>query len=254
MIEILFLLALVFLIAILFYKQRRSSLEILQVEEAQVEEQLSDLLNEQQPLVVRGVAPPKGLTRDSLQKVERLSKFSIGGQPLEDVLATPAILTSANGVPVLSREGREVLATELSMKIWADHVWLPRFSQTTWLGWLIGCMRTEVLLGGLGMHRTTATYTCVMPTEGVYTVSLLSRESESFLPAKWEYRYPGSLTPNDTPLVADLKYLDIIVRPGTMLCLPPHTIVSIEPKGTDFAAAALVEYHELPSLLAKSFS
>ena len=253
MIDILFLIGLVFLIAVLFYKQRRDSMEILQAEESQID-QLSDLLEEQQPLIIRGISPPKGLTKESLNKIPRLAQFSVGGQPLEDVLKTPAILASANGEPVLSSERRDLLASELSIKIWADHAWLPRFSQTTWIGWLVGCMRTEVVLGGMGMFKTTAKYTAIMPTEGTYTISLISRDSESFLPPNWRYKYPGRLSPNDTPLVADLKYMDIVLRPGTMLCLPPHMIVSMEPKDLEFTAAAIVEYHEPVSLLAKSFS
>ena len=254
MLELLFLIGLVFLIAVLFYKQRRGSLEILQAEEEQMEEQLSDLLEEQQPLIIRGVAPPKGLTKESLQKIPRLADFSVGGQPLESILATPAILYSANGMPTLSRERRELLANELSINLWADHAWLRRFSETTWVGWMLGCMRTEAVLGGMGMFKTVARYTAIMPTEGTYIVSILSKESESFLPNKWNYRYPGSLTPNDTPLVADLKYLDVVVRPGTMICLPPHIIISMQPKDQEFAAAAIVEYHEPISILAKSFS
>jgi len=253
MIEIPFLIGLVFVIAFLFYKQRRTSMEILQAEETQLD-QLSELLEEQQPLIIRGVSPPKGLTKESLSKIPRLGQFAVGGQPLEDVLSTPAILSSAQGAPTLSKERREILANELSMKVWADHVWLPRFSQSTWFGWLMGCTRVEAVLGGIGMVRTVAKYTCILPTDGIYMVSIVSRESESFLPPAWQYRYPGSLTPNDTPLVADLKYTDIVLRPGTMLCLPPHTIVSMEPKDSEFTAAAILEYHEPVSLLAKSFS
>lgn len=253
MLEVLFLIALVFLISVLFYKQRRSSIEILQAEESQID-QLSDLLEEQQPLVIRGISPPKGLTREGLAKVPRLANFSVGGQPLQDVLDTPAMLNGGNGTPVISKSGRELLAKELSIKIWADHLWLPRFSQTTWFGWAVGCIRTEAILGGIGMFKTAAKYTSIMPTDGTYIVSLLSHESQSFLPPNWQYRYPGSLTPNDTPLVADLKYTDIILRPGTLLCLPPHIIISMEPKDSEFAAAAIVEYHEPVTLLAKSFS
>jgi hypothetical protein len=253
MLEILFLIALVFLISVMFYKQRRPTMEILQAEETQME-QLADLLEEQQPLIIRGIAPPKGLTKEALNKIPRLSDFSVGGQPLADVIQTPAMMKSADGVPVLSRERRELLAKELSINVWAEHTWLPKFSQTTWVGWMLGCVQTEVVLGGMGMWKTGAKYTAIMPTEGTYVVSILSKESESFLPAKWKYRYPGSLSPNDTPLVSDLKYMDIIVRPGTMICFPPHHIISIQPKDDEFSAAAIVEYHEPVTLLAKSFS
>jgi len=56
---------LIFVIAYLFYKHRRSDLEILQLENEQIPEQLSELLEELQPVVIRGVNPPKGLTRSS---------------------------------------------------------------------------------------------------------------------------------------------------------------------------------------------
>lgn len=254
MIDILLLIGLVFFIAVLFYKQRHPSLEILQAEETQLDEQLSDLLEEQQPLIVRGIIPPKGLTKESLEKIPRLAQFSVGGQPLDDILKNPGMLSGGKGQPVLSQHRREELAAELSLQVWAEHAWLPRLKQTTWTGWAVGCVKTEVLLGGLGMTRTKANYTCIMPTEGIYTVSILSKDSESFLPKEWMYKYPGDLSPNDTPLVADLKYIDIIVRPGTMICFPPHFIISIKPNQESFTAAAIVEYHEPISLLAKSFS
>ena len=127
MLEILFIIGLIFLISVLFYKQRRVSMELLQAEESQIEEQLSDLLEEQQPLIIRGLSPPKGLTKESLEKIPRLAQFSVGGQPLEDILKTPAILYSADGLPTLSQEKRVALSTELSMNLWADHVWLRRF-------------------------------------------------------------------------------------------------------------------------------
>ena len=252
MIEIIVLIGIVCCIAFLFYKQRRPSMEILQAEESQLEAQLPDLLEEQQPLIVRGIMPPKGLTKEALEKVPRLAQFSVGGQPLDDILKNPIMLGGAKGQPVLSQERRENLAAELSLHVWAEHAWLPKFKATTWLGWAVGSIKTEVLLGG--MIRTVAVYTCIMPTEGIYTVSILSKESESFLPKEWMYKYPGDLSPNDTPLVADLKYIDIIVRPGTMICFPPHYVISMKPNQDTFTAAAIVEYHEPVSLVAKSIS
>ena len=256
MIGIAVLLSILFIIIFLFYRQRRTDLEILQLEQSQANEQLSELLEELQPVVIRGTAPPKGLTRESLQKIPRLGAFAVGGQPLADILNRPEMLHGASGAPTLSQSGREQLAKELAIPVWADHTWLPILSQSTWLGAVIGCMRTEAILGGLGMIRMTAKYTCIMATEGTYTLSILSRESESFLPATWQYRYPATLTLNDTPLVADLKYLDIVLRPGTTVCLPPHIIVSMEPvkESSAFFAIAMVEYHEPITLLAKSFS
>jgi hypothetical protein len=255
MIELFFLLALVFLIAVAFYRQRQPDLTILQVEQDQVQTQFPDLLEERQPIVIRGVPQPRGITQEALQRTTRLAEFPVAGHPLSSILESPAALAPAAGTPTLSQEERATLATELSLPVWAKHTWLPLFESYSWLAPWIGTMKAEVLLGGLGMHRTTALYTCIVPTQGKYQVSLLAKSSEAFLPPTWEYRYPGSLTVNDTPLVADLKYLDVIVAPGNALCVPAHMIVSIEPQNpTEFAAAALLEYHEPISALAKILS
>ena len=255
MIELIVIIFLILIITYLFYKHRRNSLEILQLENEQLE-QLPELLEELQPVVIRGISPPKGLTQEALLKIPRLANFSVGGQPLSEVLSHPEIALTAAGAPTIAQAGREQLAKELAIPVWADHTWLPILSQSTWSGFL-GCMRTEAFIGGLGMTRTVAKYTCIMPTEGTFTLSILYKESESFLPESWQYRYMSSLTLNDTPLVADLKFLDIVLRPGTTVCLPPHTIISIEPKSdtqTKLFAFASVEYHEPITLIVKSFS
>lgn len=255
LLEILVLAVLIFVIAVIFYKQRRKDLQILQLEQSQIPTQLSDLLEEQQPIVIRGITPPRGLTAEGLAKAPRLATFPVGGQPLSSVLQTPSLLASAVGIPNLSQALRTSLADELAFPIWATHNWLSHFSQVSMIGSIVGTMRTEAVIGGLGMWKTTAALTTLMPTEGTYAVSILSADSEQFLPKVWQYRYVTSLTPNDTPLVADIKYLDIVLRPGTALVLPPHTIVSMEPQApTTFSATAILEYHEPISLLAKSFT
>ncbi len=255
LVELITFFAILFVLAILFYKQRRSDLQILQLEESQIPTQLGDLLEEQQPIVIRGVQPPKGLTSEGLTKIPRLASYPVGGHPLSAILATPSMLATAAGMPTLSYEYRQHFAEELSFPVWATHTWLSHFSQVSWLGPVLGTMRTEAVLGGLGMWKTTARLTCLMPTEGTYTVSILSSDSEQFLPKNWNYRYLSSLTPNDTPLVADIKYLDVVLRPGTALLLPPHKIVTMEPQNPNaFSAFAILEYHEPISLLAKSFN
>ncbi len=158
-------------------------------------------------------------------------------------------------MPTLSTENRRLLATELSIPIWAQKTWLTPLADSAWLGSVLGSLQSEVVLGGLGLFRTTAYTTLLFPTEGTYKVSVVSKDSEDFLPPAWDYRYVSSFTPNDTPLVAELKYLDIVLRPGTALCIPRHTILSLEPsEPSAFSALALLEFHMPVSLLAKSFS
>jgi hypothetical protein len=252
---LLFFIAIAFLIAVFFYKQRRSDLSILQIESTNLESQLSELLEEQQPLVLRGVQPPKGLTRETLFKTPRLQNFPIGGQPLGLVLQDPTMLASSKGLPTLTYEGRTELAKELSIPTWAEQAWRTRFAETTWIGAAVGCMRTEVVIGGIGLTRSIAKYTCLFPTDGQYMVSILSRVSEPFLPPSWQYRYPSSFTVNDTAFVADLQYLDIVLRPGSALCIPTHILYSMEPADPKaFSSLVVLEYHEPISLLTKMMS
>ena len=243
MLEVLGLVAIVFLIVVVFYMQRHAEISILQLEQSQVDAQFAGLLEERQPIVIRGVQPPKGLTKDALQKSNRLAQFPVGDTTLS--------ISIDRGIS-LKREEREELADQLSLPIWANHSWLPLFQEYSWIAPIVGCLKTEVVLGGIGMTRLKALYTCIIPTEGAYIVSLLSKSSESFLPANWEHRFPSSLTSDDTPLVADLKYIDVVVTTGNAICVPAHIILSIEPKDSGFHSAAIIEYHEPVSILAKS--
>jgi hypothetical protein len=48
-----------------------------------------------------------------------------------------------------------------------------------------------------------------------------------------------------------LKIIDIVLQTGNALCIPAHIIYSLEPQ-SGFCSAALIEYHEPISILAKS--
>jgi hypothetical protein len=254
MIGYLILPAILFLVAVVFYRQRRDELSILQIEQEQINAQLSDLLDEQQPLVLRGVAPPKGLTKGALEASPRLHAYPVGGILLKDVLANPSTLASTNGAPTLLRSQRRMLAEELSLPIWSTHTWKDKLGEARPIPFL-GSMDSEAIIGGQGLWRTTAVYTLLFPTEGAFIASIVSKSSEAFLPKAWTYRYPDTFTQDDTPLVADLKFIDIILRPGTALCLPAHILVSMKPKEpSEFHAFACIEYHEPISMLAKSLS
>ena len=238
MLEVLGIIAVIFLIVVMFYMHRQSELTILQLEQSQVDAEFSSLLEERQPIVIRGVQVPKGLSREALLKSTRLAPL-----PIEAAM---------NGTPLTQPE-REELAERLSMTIWANHTWLPLFHEYSWISPLVGSIKTEGLIGGLGMNRATAQYTCLIPTDGSYIVSLLAKSSEVFLPSSWEQRYPSMLTSDDTPLVADLKFLDIVLNTGNALCIPAHLIFSMEPIQPS-STAAIIEYHEPISILAKSLS
>jgi hypothetical protein len=50
----------------------------------------------------------------------------------------------------------------------------------------------------------------------------MPENAESFLPLNWQNCFPNNLTNRDTPFIGDLKFIDIILRPGNCLFMPAH--------------------------------
>ena len=68
----------------------------------------------------------------------------------------------------------------------------------------------------------------ILPTDGDLVVSVMPEKSETYLPKTWKGRLFGSLTRLESPLIGEIKYVDIKVRQGSVVFLPPHWIVSIQ--------------------------
>ena len=249
--QVTFILCIVFFIAVCFYKQRRDSTELLQAE-FDAQESFSELFEERQPIILRSVPTPHSLTLEQLSKMVRLYDFQLqdAEKPtLRDYMASPTIQT--NGTPLLSGDRSLILSKELALEIWVSNV-LQSFLQD--IGGIFSVVNTtsvRAVLGGIGMQRATAVTTLILPVEGKYTVSLVNRKSEQFLPTFWKYRYPRTLTINDSPLVSEIQYIDIVLRPGTILCLPTHCMYSIEPDENVFHSALCIEIDSPISTLTK---
>lgn len=248
-IEIIITLVLAFLIAIWFYRQRRDSIEILQVEFQSTLSTIHELVEELQPIIIRGNIFPQILSREKLSEIPRLDNF-----PLRIPSDAPHLLNyrqnpgsvlpdeQATGIPILDPDCARTLAKELSIELWATHNLADIFSELSGVFSSVSSKRTSVVLGGCGMKRATSIYTCIIPTEGKYILSLVNKRSESFLPANWKFRYPANLTVNDTPLVGEIQFIDIILRPGSMAILPSHCIYSLTPASSaQFHGAVIIE-------------
>jgi hypothetical protein len=84
-----------------------------------------------------------------------------------------------------------------------------------------------------GLFQTTAFQTFLMPTQGEVIVSLLLPKMIPYMPRVWKGRQFHSLTQNDTPLLKEIQYLDVILRKGNLLCLPSHLLVDIHSVSKD---------------------
>jgi hypothetical protein len=241
-IELVICIALLFLIGVLFYKHRRDTIEIYQIEFANAPTTLGELIGDKHPIVIRGSPFPQIFTQANLQQIPRLDLFPLNmneNSPTLSMYRTNPYIDS--GVPLILAASGRTLAVELALDKWSTHI-MKDFS-TELIGYMGAVMstRVSVLLGGHGMKRSTAIYTCILVTEGKYTLSLLSKRSEEFLPKEWRWLYPEAMTINDTPLVKEVQFVDVVLRPGTMIIIPSQFIYSCKVEA-GFHGAVILEY------------
>jgi hypothetical protein len=242
LLEFLLILGTIGLILLFFYKQAVQEFRILQTDSL---DKAMPLLQERCPLVVLPAPQPQQLwTRQDISQRPTLSAFPVNGKPLKEAIqfdSYPLIPTTA-----------ETLAKQIGLSVWIHQTLTPTFTQASW--WTpILFNRTEVAIGAQGLRQTTAYSTGVMVTDGAILVSLLNESSDPYLPASWKGKRLSKLTRDDAPLLAQIQYVDVIVRPGSMLLVPPHWKICWETLEGEKAPALAVwtEFHHSISNLAR---
>jgi hypothetical protein len=218
--EIVFIVAVLCAVFILFYRQAIEQYNILQIESNQMDE-LPKLLSERTPLVLHDIGQPKLFTPETLKGNGRLQQFPIGGkQTLGQYLQQPSTQIS------LTKKASVLLAKESGLATWGEHTWFPKLFQYPFLQH-IHTFSTEAYLGEQGLRKTTGIVTILYPTSGSLEVTLMTEHQEKCLPPVWRNRFPEMFTLQDTPLAGELKYITIKLRPGNMLCVPTHWYTSV---------------------------
>jgi hypothetical protein len=231
--ESLLVLAVLAVILVFFYKQGVREFRILQVDSIDKAQQL---LNERSPIVVLPAPTAQNLwTRADLDARPSLAKSAFNGLPLKEAIQKPSF--------TLKTETAEMLAEKSGVSIWANQHLLPAFKTGSW--WT-PCLtaRTEVAIGAQGLRQTYGYTTLLMATENAIQVSLLNESSNPYLPDGWEGKRLAKMTRDDAPFLPQIKFVDVIVRPGSALLIPPHWKVcweNLDPKET--ALTVLIEIH-----------
>lgn len=220
MIEILFVLAIIIAIAVLFYRQAIDEYNILQIDAEKIAE-IPKLLTERYPLVVKDAGVPKVFTAEVLRSNTRLRGFPLGKQK---TLGT--YLSGNNEKLQIPKEARKLLAAESGLHVWSVHSWFPRCF-TNPLFENLHSVSTEGYVGTCGLRKCTAINTIIFPATGTLEVTLLTEKQSVFFPRKWKNTVPETWTIHDTPLIADVKYINIKLRPGNVLFVPTHWFVSV---------------------------
>ncbi len=249
MLEIFLCLAIFFLVLVFFYKQKAEGVNILQIESDKLNT-FHELLSEKYPIVVRGLGEPKFLTPEILKSTPRLHGYQLAPKLyLGDILKTGKVPTNLK-VP---EEVRKKLATDVGLHVWGEHTWLPQYSGEN-PSWFLS-LDTQVNIGSIGLTKTAAYSTLLYPTSGTFVCSLLLESAEKFLPKQWEGRFLDELTLSDTPLLKEIQFIDIILRPGHMLHIPAHWIYCCKVREADtIPLVGILEVHHPISRLASSLA
>jgi hypothetical protein len=246
--ETIICLGVLFFIAVLFYKQANEQFEILQLDADRFDE-LPTLYADHSPIVVKNVSVPQLGTHAELYKRPHIYNMAVAPNlSLKALLSDEARLSTFQ----FSKLTAEFLATETGLPIWVEKHLRSFILPSHFTSWFY-TTKTSLWPHHRGLFKTTAFQTILLPTQGKANISLLLESQEAYLPKVWKGRAFHSLTPQDTPLLNQIKFMEVLLRKGHMLVLPAHMIVDIQPSYAEEendAWTMIVELHHPISLLA----
>ena len=243
MIEIFIILTVSFFIAVLFYKQANEQFEILQIQAERIQE-LPTLYADRSPIVVSEYEPPNLGTELELQKRPNILQMAVSPNlSLKQLLASSQILETFP----FTLKTATFLAKESGLQVWFEHHLFEQLLPSPYTKFLYS-FKTSLWPNHRGLFKTTAFQTLIMPTQGTASVSLILSKMLPYLPTRWQGRQFHTLTPQDTPLLNQIKFMEITLRRGNLLLLPAHLIVDI--RSVDSAWCCVAEIHHPISLIA----
>lgn len=239
MLEIFLIISVLLLILTFFYKQAVCEFRINQIEWEQ-RDKINTLLSEKIPLVIRNIPSATFWTHQDValracyNSVPIFREFS-----LAQWLDTTNPSTSC---PWNYHEA-QMIANKSGIAIWSQRWINPIIINPLLKFWMNPSYYCWT--GNVGLRKTFATWNCLFPVDGEITVSILPENSQPFLPTNWIGTFPSELTIRDTPFISDLKFIDIILRPGNCLFMPAHWFWSWTTSGdiNKPSMACTIAYH-----------
>jgi hypothetical protein len=219
--EILIFLVVAFFIAVLFYKQGNESFEILQMDASRLSE-LPTYYSEHSPIVIHGFVVPVLGTEEFLSKRPNITHMSVTPSlSLHQLIKSPQLQTHS-----WSKETASFLAKESGLTTWFEQHLFTQLLPNPYTTFLYS-VQSSLWIHHRGLFKTTAFQTLIMPTQGTANVSIMLSSMTPYLPTKWQGKIFSHLTLQDTPLLNQIKFMDIKLRKGHILLLPPHLIADI---------------------------
>lgn len=246
MLEVILIIGILFLILTFFYKQAVCEFRINQIEWTQ-RENISNLLGEKVPLVLRKIPIASFWTHE-----DALVRTCFRDIPIfKEASLTEWISTStADSICPWKYTQAETIAQISGINIWANKWMNPLIINPLLKFWMFP--KYHCWAGNVGLRKMFATWTCIFPVDGEIVLTIMPESVEASLPANWVGCFPATLTIKDTPFVADLKFIDIILRPGNCVFMPAHWFVSwvATAEATKTPMVCSVSYHTPVSYLA----
>lgn len=218
----------IFFIAILFYKQANLEIEILQVDGERligkdIDNPLPTLYTDRSPIVVKDYPLPSLGTMKELAKRKTLMSMQVAPSlTLQQFLNTEA-------TSILTPITASFLAKESGLSIWFQQTLQPLLFPNPYTR-IFYFSKQYLWPKRKGLFRTTAFQTLLFPTETTMIVSIMLPKVEPYLPTGWRGKAFKEITINDTPLLNQITFVDIKLRKGNLLLLPPHLIVDVYPE------------------------
>lgn len=220
MIEWIVILLIIFCIIVSHYSQSNPEYSLSQIKESQIPLNLLTLWEEKKPIVVSEVHSRRIWSSDSLKQTRFWGAQPIWNQYEENPSGT--IVPSQRSLQTTWSEilGIAQIENELLLK------W---FDVSPW----IFSTRTESHIGYEGLRQSYGWATSIACSQGEARCILLHSAQKSRLPPGWKGLRWAHANVSHHPLWSQVKYIEVILRPGTTILIPPHWIVAIEPLDQD---------------------
>ena len=216
MIEWVVIILIIFCIVVWHYSQSTTQYSISQIKEPQVLTSILTLWEEKNPVVVSEVRAREIWSPQSLQQTRFWGAQLIWGQ--YEANPKDAVIPLDHNLQITWAEILGIGLTE------SDYL-LRWFNLTSW----VYSTRTEAHIGPEGLRTTYGWATAITCTSGEASCILLNSSQKSKLPPGWKgLRWPEATVVHH-PLWTQVQDIEIILRPGTVLLVPPHWTVAVEP-------------------------
>lgn len=222
MLEVFAIFLVALFIAVLFYKQGNESFEILQLEADRLED-LPTLYSEHSPIVIRGFQTPALGSQTDLEKRPQIMQMGVATNlSMKALLGSEGSLSNYTWKP----QTASFLSKETGLDTWFQLQLFTSLLPSSYTKWMYS-NKTSLWPHHRGLFKTTAFQTVLMPTQGTVRVSLMLPKVEAYLPVNWKGRQFSSLKLADTPLLAQIQFIEVKLRKGNLMLLPAHLIADI---------------------------